>query len=61
MISNTFGPSNTMQIIYVWPDNVWCHPHEVSAMNHRSDDCEIKFLPEEWDDEQIDIYIMSGQ
>lgn len=35
--------------VLVWPDGIWCYRHELSEMNHKSDDYVVlSFDSEEW-------------
>lgn len=51
--------SNT--VIYIWPDNAWCHAHELEGMSHKSDDYRYVHLDDDMDDNDIDRAVHEGE
>jgi hypothetical protein len=44
--------------IYVWPDEWWCYAKDLSEYSHKSDDCQVLKIPENFDEESIELVIV---
>lgn len=50
MIEQSENPPDPEDVI-LWPDYTWCWRHELSEMNHKSDDFQIVYAgTKEWED-----------
>lgn len=44
--------------IYAWPDKEWCHDWELVDYSHKSDDYQILKIPENFEEEDIELVIV---